>query len=76
MQLVDIYRASIVDVNMDSLIIQIVGKEDQVDSLIKLLQTFGIEEMVRTGRVAMVRGQNDREIRGTHTAVPVQNGHH
>ena len=76
MQLVDIYRASIVDVNMDSLIIQIVGKEDQVNSLIQLLQNFGIQEMVRTGRVAMVRGQYDRETRGTHTTVPHKNGHH
>lgn len=56
MQLVDIYRASVVDVNMNSLIIQIVGPEDRVDSLIKLLESFGIEEMVRTGRVAMARG--------------------
>jgi acetolactate synthase I/III small subunit len=56
MQLVDIYRASVVDVNMNSLIIQVVGPEDRVDSLIKLLEHFGIEEMVRTGRVAMVRG--------------------
>mgnify|MGYP000901286257 FL=1 len=77
MQLVDIYRASIVDVDMASLIIQIVGKEDQVDSLIRLLQSFGIEEMVRTGRVAMVRGLQEREERGTDTAVPShQNGHH
>jgi acetolactate synthase-1/3 small subunit len=77
MQLVDIYRASIVDVNMDSLIIQIVGKEDQVDSLIKLLQSFGIQEMVRTGRVAMTRGESDPEAEGTDTAVPAQqNGHH
>ncbi|MBP9503510.1 MAG: acetolactate synthase small subunit [Candidatus Promineofilum sp.] len=56
MQLVDIYRASVVDVDMDSLIIQVVAPEGRVDSLIKLLENFGIEEMVRTGRVAMVRG--------------------
>ncbi len=56
MQLVDIYRASIIDVNRESLIIQIVGKDTQVDSLIELLGQFGIEEMSRTGRVAMVRG--------------------
>jgi acetolactate synthase-1/3 small subunit len=77
MQLVDIYRASIVDVDMESLIIQIVGKEDQVDSLIRLLQSFGIEEMVRTGRVAMVRGLEKPEGAGMETAVPAQqNGHH
>jgi acetolactate synthase-1/3 small subunit len=56
MQLVDIYRASVVDVAMDSLVIQITGPEDRVNSLIKLLENFGIEEIVRTGRVAMVRG--------------------
>lgn len=58
MQLVDIYRASVVDVDMTSLIIQIVAPEDRVNSMILLLQNFGIEEMVRTGRVAMVRGNS------------------
>jgi acetolactate synthase-1/3 small subunit len=56
LQLVDIYRASVVDVDLDALIIQIVGPEDRVESLIRLLGNFGIEEMVRTGRVAMARG--------------------
>ncbi len=56
LQLVDIYRARIVDVALDSLVIQITGPEDRVESLIKLLENFGIKEMVRTGRVAMVRG--------------------
>ncbi len=56
LQLVDIYRASIVDVAMDSLVIQITGPEDRVNSLLSLLGNFGIKEMVRTGRVAMVRG--------------------
>ena len=65
LQLVDIYRASIVDVSMDSLVIQITGPEDRVDSLIKLLENFGIQEMVRTGRVAMVRG-NGHSANGRH----------
>jgi len=56
LQLVNIYRASIIDVAMDSLVIQITGPEDRVESLLSLLEAFGIQEMVRTGRVAMVRG--------------------
>ena len=56
LQLVDIYRAGIVDVAMDSLVIQITGPEERVNSLISLLEHFGIQEIVRTGRVAMVRG--------------------
>jgi len=59
-QLVDIYRANIVDVDVDSLIIQIAGSEERIDSLVKLLHNFGILEMVRTGQVAMVRGSNTK----------------
>ncbi len=69
MQIVDIYRASIVDVDLDSMIIQIVGPEDRVESFIKLLGNFGIEEMVRTGRVAMVRGGKSQKQRDVETAV-------
>jgi acetolactate synthase-1/3 small subunit len=55
-QLVDIYRATIVDVDVDSLMIQIGGPTDRIESLTNLLRNFGIREMVRTGSVAMVRG--------------------
>jgi acetolactate synthase-1/3 small subunit len=65
LQLVDIYRARIVDVAMDSLVIQITGPEERVESLIRLLESFGIQEMVRTGRVAMVRG-NGHSANGRH----------
>ncbi len=56
MQLVDVYRAKIIDVSLQSLVIEAVGTEDRVQSLIGLLQSFGILEIVRTGRVAMRRG--------------------
>jgi acetolactate synthase-1/3 small subunit len=68
MQLVDIYRGEIVDVTLDSLIVQIVGNEERVDSLIELLAHFGIQEMVRTGPVAMARGQREGSFKRT-TAV-------
>lgn len=55
MQIVDIYRAKIVDVAIDSVIIEATGPEDKIDSLVELLKRFGIKEMARTGRVVMVR---------------------
>lgn len=60
MQIVDIYRAQIVDVALDSLVIQAVGRDDRVDSLVELLSNFGILELTRTGRVAMTRGRTAR----------------
>ena len=75
MQIVDIYRARIVHVDMQSVIIQIVGKEIQVDSLIELLQNFGILEMVRTGQVAMVRGNGQAAAEDT-AVTATSNGHH
>jgi acetolactate synthase-1/3 small subunit len=68
MQIVDVYRAQIVDIALDSLIIQIVGSEDRVTSLIDLLSHYGIREMVRTGRVAITRG------RATLQTAPATNG--
>lgn len=58
MQLVDVYRARIVDVTNESLIVEITGTEDKIESLIDVLRPFGIIEMVRTGLVAMSRGAN------------------
>lgn len=55
-QIVDIFRANIVDVAPESLIVEVTGDEDKISSLFKLLQNFGIKEMARTGRVAMTRG--------------------
>jgi len=57
MQLVQVFRARIVDVGPESLIIEATGAEDKVDGLIDVLRVFGIIEMVRTGRVGMARGK-------------------
>jgi acetolactate synthase-1/3 small subunit len=56
MQLVDVYRARIVDVSPESLVIETTGTEDKIDSLLEVLRPYGVVEMVRTGRVAMARG--------------------
>ncbi|MGQ9546388.1 MAG: acetolactate synthase small subunit [Dehalococcoidia bacterium] len=56
MQIVDIFRANIVDVAPSSLTIEVTGDEDKVDSLIGLLREFGVKEISRTGRIALTRG--------------------
>lgn len=56
MQLVDVFRARVVDVAPDSLVIEITGTEDKIDGLLDVLRPYGVIEMVRTGRVAMRRG--------------------
>lgn len=59
-QLVDVFRAQVLDVSPVSMTIEITGDVDKVDSFISLLRPFGIKELARTGRVAMLRGGNGR----------------
>ena len=56
MQLVDVFRARVVDVSPESLVIEITGTEDKIDGLVEMLKPYGVLEMARTGRVAMSRG--------------------
>jgi acetolactate synthase-1/3 small subunit len=56
-QIVQLFRANIVDVGGQSVVIEITGEEDKITALRDLLEPFGIIEMLRTGLVAMVRGQ-------------------
>ncbi len=55
-QMADIFRANIIDVAPESLVIEVTGDEDKIESLYHLLRPFGVKEMMRTGRVAMLRG--------------------
>src|SRR5438045_3845134 len=64
MQLVDVYRARIVGVSPQPLLIETTGTEDKIDSLLEVLRPYGVIEMVRTGRVSMARG----------SAAPATNG--
>lgn len=63
MQIVDIYRANIVDVGPDSLIVETSGDEQKVESLHELLKGFGVLEVMRTGTIAMNRGTGDRVVK-------------
>jgi acetolactate synthase I/III small subunit len=61
-QIASIFRANIIDVAPDSLTIEITGDEDKIDGLMNLLRGFGIKEVARTGRVAMVRGNGSSQL--------------
>ncbi len=54
--LAQIFRARIVDVAADLLIVEVTGTEEKIDGMIELLRPISILEMVRTGQIAMTRG--------------------
>lgn len=56
LQVVEVFRARVVDVAPEALVVEITGTEDKLQGLIEVLRPFGITEMVRTGSIAMTRG--------------------
>jgi len=59
--LIDIFRGRIVDVAQDTVIVEVTGDLDKVNGLVELLRPRGILEMVRTGKVAMLRGTPQKD---------------
>lgn len=55
MQITDIFRAKIVDVQPSTLTVEVTGDEGKVEKLIELLKPFGIQDLTRTGKVALPR---------------------
>lgn len=62
-----VFRADVVDIATSSVILQVVGTSEKIDGLIKMCQPYGIRELARTGKVAMVRGTKTTTV---HEAVP------
>jgi len=56
------FRARVVDVATDALVIEATGTEEEIDALVALVRGFGIKEMVRTGSIVMVRGAQAVEV--------------
>ncbi len=56
LEIANVFRADVVDMATNSLILQVVGDEDKIDGLVKMCEPYGIRELSRTGRIAMVRG--------------------
>jgi len=65
MQIVDIFRARIVDIGQDSLIIECTGDQGKIRAIENSLKPFGILELVRTGKIAMVRGPKYGEVQNS-----------
>ena len=63
MQIVAIFRANIVDVATDSIIVEVSGNEEKVNSLHELLKSFGVVEVMRTGTIALNRGTGAKPTR-------------
>jgi acetolactate synthase-1/3 small subunit len=62
-QLVDVFRARVVDVSPTSLMIESTGAEEKIDKLVEVLRPYGILEMGRTGRLSMARGLQEKKER-------------
>ncbi|MGO8814717.1 MAG: acetolactate synthase small subunit [Terriglobia bacterium] len=62
LQLVEVFRARVVDVSPESVTIEITGGEEKIDRLLEVLRPFGVVEMVRTGVVAMRRGSKSSTV--------------
>mgnify|MGYP001136336995 CR=1 FL=1 len=55
-QIVETFRGKVVDVSPDSMIIEVTGNDEKLEAIKLLLQDFGITEIVRTGKIALLRG--------------------
>ena len=60
-QLADVFRARVIDVSPESVIVEITGSGDKIGRLIEVLTPYGVLEVARTGRVAMARGPRSAE---------------
>ena len=56
LELTNVYRANVIDIGVESLTLEISGGRQKIDSLIELMKKFGLLEVIRTGRVATLRG--------------------
>jgi acetolactate synthase I/III small subunit len=61
LEIVDIFRARVIDVGHRTMVIQITGTGNKIDAFVQLMEPFGIEELARTGMVAMLREMNDKQ---------------
>jgi acetolactate synthase I/III small subunit len=64
LQIVEMFRARVVDVSTNNLMLEISGREQKIEAFIELLRPYGILELARTGRIALVRGAKTGHLEG------------
>ncbi len=69
MEIVQCFNAKIVDVAQKSFTIEATGKEAKINAMTEILRRYGIQEMVRTGEVAILRGKRQHEVKEKHVKV-------
>jgi len=57
LQLVEVFRGQVIDLDTNTMIIELTGQQSKIDGLVSVLSPYGIAEMVQTGTVAMTRGE-------------------
>ncbi len=61
LEIANIFRAKVIDMSMDSVIVEVTGSEDKIGAFIDMIRPFGIHELARSGRLAMARSKNGTE---------------
>ena len=69
LQIVDIFKAKIADVSVDTIVLEMSGPEDQVETFLELVRPFGLKEVARSGTVAMARGREGLRLGAKHRGV-------
>src|SRR3954452_17471341 len=72
MELTKVFRARVIDVAPESLILEVSGTVDKIDGLLEVLRPFGVLEMVRSGRISMTRGADLLQPPATSPSIPAQ----
>lgn len=76
LQLVEVFRGQVIDLDLDTMIIELTGQQTKIDTLVEVLAPFGIAEMVQTGTVAMTRGEKSAAANGASVQPPSLRGVH
>jgi acetolactate synthase-1/3 small subunit len=75
LQIAQIYGARVLDASPSTLLLEATGAEEKINSLLTMLRGFGIRELVRTGRIAMIRGGGTVSAKGVEALNGAANGH-